>query len=153
MLLFSTRMYGCRQGFSSCASFASYTSDGLFYTVGNFYTWTLSYKGNMKNKLQKNFLKKLFVVTGWRLVKCCYLNAKVLLILKHLLQISTIFTQIGIKCSIFEIKSMLAFFFMNFTLCLFCDLPFSLILSSHTPYCYTDHAMTSFGFFPFIPFN
>lgn len=35
---FSTRMYSCCRDFSSCAPFAQYSSDGLFYTVGNFYT-------------------------------------------------------------------------------------------------------------------
>lgn len=96
-------MYSRRRGFSSCAFFASYSSDGLFYTVGNFYTWTISYKGNMKNKWQKNFLRKLFIVTGWRHVKCYYLNAKVLLILKPLLQnFQHHLLKIGIKCSIFK---------------------------------------------------
>lgn len=46
-------------------------------TVGNFYTWTISLQGKIWNKYikktkdkKKNFLEKLFIVTGWRRVKC-----------------------------------------------------------------------------------
>lgn len=37
-----------------CASYCfKYASDGLFYTVENFYTWTLSYKGKYEEKKQQ----------------------------------------------------------------------------------------------------
>lgn len=55
-----------------------------FYTVGNFYTWTLSYKGNKINNKKK--FNEAFHCHWMRACKVLLLNAKVLLILKPLLQ-------------------------------------------------------------------
>lgn len=77
-------------------------SHGLFYTVGNFYTWTISYKGNMKNKGQKNFIRRLIIVTGWRHVKVLLFKCKGLVDATFTSELCHLLLKVEIKCSIFR---------------------------------------------------
>lgn len=70
---------------------------GYFTLLGIFILELFLTREIWKINDKKNFLRKLFIVTGWRHVKCYYLNAKVLLILNLYFRISSPFTQIWNK--------------------------------------------------------